>query len=72
VESASAYLDALRKVSCVDAETGKRLVLLTNNFALPATIIAALYKQRRQVELFFKWIKQHLTSRLFTAQVRMP
>jgi transposase len=63
--SASAYPDALRKVSYVDAETGKRLVFLTNNFALPALTIAALYKQRWQVELFFKWIKQHLRIKAF-------
>ncbi len=41
-------------------ETGKKLAFMTNNFTLPAPTIAALYKQRRQVELFFKWIKQHL------------
>jgi transposase len=63
--SASAYPDALRKVSYVDAETGKRLVFLTNNFSLPAATVAALYKQRWQVELFFKWIKQHLRIKAF-------
>jgi len=63
--SASIYPDALRKVSYVDAETGKRLVFLTNNFSLPALTIAALYKQRWQVELFFKWIKQHLRIKAF-------
>jgi len=65
LESASAYPDALRKVSYVDAETNKRLVFLTNNFALPAATIAAIYKQRWQVELFFKWIKQHLRIKAF-------
>ena len=65
MESASAYPDALRKVSFVDEETGKRLVFLTNNFALPAPTIAAIYKQRWQVELFFKWIKQHLRIKSF-------
>ncbi len=59
LESASAYPDPLRKVSYIDIETGKRLVFLTNNFSLPAATIAAIYKQRWQVELFFKWIKQH-------------
>lgn len=54
MESASVYPDALRKVTCVDAETGKNLVFLTNNFALPAATIAAIYKQRWQVELFIK------------------
>jgi transposase len=63
--SASTYPDALRKVSYVDAETSKRLVFLTNNFSLPALTIAALYKQRWQVELFFKWIKQHLRIKAF-------
>jgi transposase len=65
LESASVYPDALRKVTYVDAETGKRLVFLTNNFVLPAATIAAIYKQRWQVELFFKWIKQHLRIKAF-------
>ncbi len=65
LQSASAYPDALRKVAYVDVETGKRLVFLTNNFALPAATIAAIYKQRWQVELFFKWIKQHLRIKAF-------
>ena len=65
LESASVYPDALRKVSYVDAETGKQFVFLTNNFALPATTIAAIYKQRWKVELFFKWIKQHLRIKAF-------
>ena len=65
LESASVYPDPLRKVVYVDAETGKRLVFLTNNFALPAATIAAIYKQRWQVELFFKWIKQHLRIKAF-------
>jgi hypothetical protein len=65
LESASVYPDALRKVAYVDAETGKRFAFLTNNFALPAATIAAIYKQRWQVELFFKWIKQHLRIKAF-------
>ena len=65
LESASVYPDALRKVAYVDAETGKRLVFLTNNFTLSAAMIAAIYKQRWQVELFFKWIKQHLRIKAF-------
>ena len=65
LESASVYPDVLRKVAYVDAETGNRLVFLTNNFALPAATIAAIYKQRWQVELFFKWIKQHLRIKAF-------
>src|ERR1700680_3267301 len=63
--SASAYPDPLRKVSYYDAETNKRLKFLTNNFTLPALTIAQIYKQRWQVELFFKWIKQHLWIKAF-------
>ena len=55
----------LRRIKFKDPETGKRLVFLTNNFALPATTICALYKCRWQVELFFKWIKQHLRIKKF-------
>jgi hypothetical protein len=57
--SATAYPDALRRVSYFDAVTGKRLAFVTNNFTLPALTIAQIYKQRWQVELFFKWTKQH-------------
>ena len=64
-ESASAYPDALRRVSYFDAETNKRLKFLTNNFALPALTIAQIYKQRWQVELFFRWVKQHLRIKAF-------
>jgi len=64
-ESASVYPDALRRVSYYDAETNKRLKFLTNNFTLPALTIAQIYKQRWQVELFFKWIKQHLRIKAF-------
>ena len=64
-QSASVYPDPLRKVSYVDAETDQRLVFLTNNFILPALTIAQIYKQRWQVELFFKWIKQHLRIKAF-------
>ena len=59
------YPEHLRRVHFCDPETGKRLAFLTNNFMLPALTIAALYKQRWQVELFFKWIKQHLRNRHF-------
>ena len=55
----------LRRIKFKDPETGKRLGFLTNNFALPATTICALYKCRWQVELFFKWIKQHLRIKKF-------
>src|SRR5437667_4139676 len=64
-ESACAYPDALRRVSYFDAETNKRLKFLTNNFTLPPLTIAQIYKQRWQVELFFKWIKQHLRIKAF-------
>jgi hypothetical protein len=64
-ESASVYPNPLRKVSYYDAETNKRLKFLTNNFTLPALTIASIYKQRWQVELFFKWIKQHLRIKAF-------
>jgi len=64
-ESASAYPDPLRRVSYFDVETNKRLRFLTNNFALPALTIAQIYRQRWQVELFFKWIKQHLRIKAF-------
>ena len=64
-ESASVYPDALRRVSYFDVVTNKRLKFLTNNFALPALTIAQIYKCRWQVELFFKWIKQHLRIKAF-------
>ena len=65
IDSAEAYPDVLRRVSYFDAETNKRLKFLTNNFLLPALTIAELYRQRWQVELFFKWIKQHLRIKSF-------
>ena len=55
----------LRRVRFKDAASGKRLVFLTNHFALPAALICDLYKSRWQVELFFKWIKQHLRIKQF-------
>ena len=54
------YPEHLRRIRFKDAETGKTLIFLTNNFLLPAATICALYKSRRPVELFFRWIKQHL------------
>lgn len=59
------YPDALRRVHYVDPDTKKRLIFLTNNFTLPALTITRLYKARWQVELFFKWIKQHLRIKAF-------
>ena len=55
----------MRRVRFYDQETAKDLEFLTNNFDLPALTIAKLYKQRWQVELFFKWIKQHLRIKAF-------
>ena len=59
------YPDYLRRIRFNDAQSGKTLILLTNNFSLPPLTIAALYKNRWQVELFFKWIKQHLRIKKF-------
>ena len=59
------YPEKLRRVKYYDAENEKRLDFLTNNFSLPAITIANLYKCRWQVELFFKWIKQHLRIKAF-------
>ena len=59
------YPEHLRRIRYKDAKTGKTLVFLTNNFVLPAATICALYKSRWQVELFFKWIKQHLRIKKF-------
>ncbi len=59
------YPEQLRRIRFKDPESGKTLVFLTNNTVLPALTIAALYKRRWQVELFFKWIKQHLRIKRF-------
>lgn len=59
------YPDKLRRVHYVDQDTGKSLTFLTNNFDLSAMVIALLYKSRWRVELFFKWIKQHLRIKHF-------
>jgi hypothetical protein len=59
------YPTPLRRIGFVDPLTAKRLVFLTNNFVLPPLTIAQLYKSRWQVELFFKWIKQHLRIKSF-------
>ena len=68
INSIKVYPDALRRVSYVDLETNKRFTFLTNNFVLPALTIARIYKSRWQVELFFKWIKQHLRIKAFYGQ----
>jgi len=59
------YPERLRRIRFFDAQQGKRLVFLTNNFNLPALTIAELYQRRWQIELFFKWIKQHLRIKAF-------
>jgi len=59
------YPEQLRRICFFDAETGNRITLLTDDFSLPALMIAQLYKCRWQVELFFKWIKQHLRIKSF-------
>ena len=63
--SAEGYPEKLRRIRYYDVETDKHLCFLTNNFLLPALTIAQLYKCRWQVELFFKWIKQHLRIKVF-------
>jgi transposase len=63
--TAKKYPELLRRIKYRDQETGRSLVFLTNDFELSASMIAALYKQRWQVELFFKWIKQHLKIKAF-------
>jgi DDE family transposase/uncharacterized protein DUF4372 len=65
INSAMVYPDPLRRVSYLDVETRKRFQFLTNNFTLSALTIAQIYKSRWQVELFFKWIKQHLRIKSF-------
>ena len=65
INSIKAYPDTLRRVTYVDPDTQRRFRFLTNNFALPALTIAKIYKSRWQVELFFKWIKQHLRIKAF-------
>jgi transposase len=65
IDSVKAYPEQLRRVSYLDVTTRKRFKFLTNNFTLPALTIAKIYKSRWQVELFFKWIKQHLRIKAF-------
>jgi len=59
------YPDPLRRIHYFDAERDLRLIFLTNNFPLPALVIAQLYRARWRVELFFRWIKQHLRIKAF-------
>ena len=64
-KTANLYPNILRRVHYYAAESDQRLVLLTNNFSIPALTVAALYRYRWQIELFFKWIKQHLRIKNF-------
>lgn len=63
--AAKDYPDKLRRVRIYDAEHALSLVSMTNHLALPALVLAQLYRQRWQVELFFKWLKQHLRIKAF-------
>lgn len=65
IKSSQRYPDKLRRVRIFDADNSKRLTFLTNNFILPSITIAHIYKCRWQIELFFKWIKQHLRIKSF-------
>ena len=65
INTAEHYPDKLRRVRFFDVENKKKLVFLTNDFSLPPESIALLYKQRWQIELFFRWIKQHLRIKAF-------
>ena len=65
LNSKKAYPETMRRVVYRDAETGKRFIFLSNHFELPALTVAQLYKARWQVELFFKWVKQHLRIKAF-------
>jgi transposase len=68
INSIKVYPDALRRIRYVDLETNKTFTFLTNNFVLSALTVARIYKSRWQVELFFKWIKQHLRIKAFYGQ----
>ena len=65
INSIKVYPDPLRRVTYLDVETRKHFKFLTNNFVMPAVTIANIYKSRWQIELFFKWIKQHLRIKAF-------
>jgi hypothetical protein len=65
VKSSKDYPENLRRVRCFDQENEQYLIFLTNNFLLPATTIAEIYRSRWKIELFFKWIKQHLRIKSF-------
>lgn len=64
-KSRQAYPETLRRVTYSDSETNNRFVFLTNHFGIPAKTVADIYRQRWQVELFFRWVKQHLRIKAF-------
>ncbi len=64
-KTSTLYPEPLRRIRVQDPETKKRITLLTNHFDLSATTVGELYRRRWQVELFFKWIKQHLRIKAF-------
>ena len=70
VNSRKDYPDRMRRIRYRDPETQKSFVFLTNNFTLAATTITKLYRARWRVELFFKWIKQHLRIKAFVREAR--
>ncbi len=65
IETRTRYPQPLRRVGYYDAQSDRRFNFLTNHFAVPAATVAELYRHRWQVELFFKWIKQHLRIKSF-------
>jgi hypothetical protein len=65
VKTANSYPERLRRITFIDLARGKRFIFLTNNLTLPAITISEIYRQRWQIELFFKWIKQHLKIKSF-------
>ena len=64
-KSSQSYPEHLRRITYYDLESNKRFVFLTNHFGIPAQSVTEIYKQRWKVELFFKWIKQHLRIKAF-------
>lgn len=65
IKTSTLYPEHIRKIKFIDKENGKKLIFLTNNFSLDADMITNLYKDRWKIELFFKWIKQHLRIKSF-------
>ncbi len=65
IKTSTLYPEQIRKIKFMDKEKDNELIFLTNNFSLDAEMIANLYKDRWKIELFFKWIKQHLRIKSF-------